>query len=87
MLNQKSPIDIQKKEIRKQYSSLYNELIDGKIRANDHFRILQYECAIRRCRDALNNIIPYNGKYLDEITINITDDLKPELSHLIPTKK
>ena len=39
------------------YISLYDELLNGEIRANDDFRILQYECAIRSVISELNTII------------------------------
>lgn len=39
------------------YKTLYTELLTGEIRANDDFRILQYECAIRSVVPELNVII------------------------------
>jgi len=53
-------------KIKEQYMNLYDDLIDGKIRNNDDIRILKYECAIRKCQEELNQIIPFNGCPLKE---------------------
>lgn len=42
------------------YKTLYDELLNGEMRANDDFRILQYECAIRSVVKELNIIINAN---------------------------
>lgn len=42
------------------YSTLFEELLNGEIRVNDDFRILQYECAIRKVVHELNIIINAN---------------------------
>jgi hypothetical protein len=63
-------------DIKKEYQNLYDVLVDGDLRDNDDFRILQYECAIRSCYNELIHLIPYNGEYITNLPSYTKDKLK-----------